>query len=261
MTTKTLPRHARTGVLAVGWRKARSGEDLGGLYPIWPILGGSGEEDGQEQDEDEDAAGKDEPADDDEAGKEGAAEEDDQDEDDGADKLGDAGKQALDRMKAKLRDERGKRRAAESERDQLKAESVDDKPDQDQIRAEADRTATAKANKRIVRSEVRAAATGKLTKPADALVFLDLSQFEVDGDGQVDEDEVAEAIETLLTERPYLAVAATVKQPRFQGSGDGGARKGTAGPKQLTEQDVKKLTPEQIDEAHRKGQLRDYLGG
>ncbi|HEY5834989.1 hypothetical protein [Streptomyces sp.] len=259
MTIQTLPRHARTGVLAVGWRKARTGEDPHELHPIWPILGGAEDEDSQEQGEDD--AGKDESAEEDESGQDDAAEEESgQDEDDGADKLGDAGKQALDRMKAKLRDERGKRRAAESERDQLKAKSVDDKPDQDQIRAEADKAATAKANKRIIRSEVKAAATGKLAKPADALVFLDLDQFEVDGDGQVDEDEVAEAIENLLTDRPYLAVTVP-KQPRFQGTGDGGARKGTGGPKQLSEQEVKKLTPEQIDDAHRKGQLRDYLGG
>ncbi|WP_405017387.1 hypothetical protein OHV05_10135 [Kitasatospora sp. NBC_00070] len=30
---------------------------------------------------------------------------------------------------------------------------------------------------------------------------------------------------------------------------------------QLSESEVKGMTPEQIDEAHRKGQLRDYLSG
>jgi hypothetical protein len=256
MTTRMLFRRALRA--EPGWARPYS---TGLFSPFFYADGdgGDGEEDGQDEDGAEAEGGGEDGA----TEGDGAAGEDDQDqdEDEGVDKLGDAGKQALDRMKAKLRDERGKRRAAESERDQLKAKSADDKPDPDQIRAEADKAATAKANKRIVRSEVRAAATGKLAKPADALVFLDLDQFEVDGDGQVDEDEVAEAIESLLADRPYLALAAPAKQSRFQGTGDGGARKGTGGPKQLTEHEVRKLTPEQIDEAHRKGQLRDYLGG
>jgi len=48
----------------------------------------------QEQDEDEDARREGRARRRRRSGKEGAAEEDDQDEDDGADKLGDAGKQA-----------------------------------------------------------------------------------------------------------------------------------------------------------------------
>jgi hypothetical protein len=204
---------------------------------------------------------EDEPQDDDPPGDGEPAE--DEPDPDGAEQLGDAGKQALDRMKAKLKAERERRKAAEAERDQLKAKPGDGDGGQDPeaIRAEADRQATARANARIVRSEIKAAAAGRLADPRDALRFLDLEQFEVDEDGQVDEDEIADAIENLLTSKPYLAAAATASRPRFQGSGDGGARKATAGPKQLTEQDVKKMTPEQIDEAHRKGQLRDYLGG
>jgi hypothetical protein len=157
-------------------------------------------------------------------------------------------------MKAKVKAERGLRRAAEAERDQLKAKPAAD--DADAIRAEADKAATAKANGRIVRSELKAAATGKLADPKDALVFLDLSTFEVDEDGQVDEDDVAEAIEQLLKDKPHLAAAMA---KRFQGSGDGGARKGSGGTKQLGKNDLKNMTPEQIDEAHTKGQLRDYL--
>lgn len=257
MDIRTLPRHARTGVLAVGWRKARTGEDPDELYPIWPIRGGDGTDD---QDDEDDDTGEDDAQDDDT--DTGENDQDDAD-DDGAADLGDKGKQALDRMKAKLKAERDRRKAAETERDQLKTSKAggDDK-DADRIRSEAEKAATAKANARIVRSEVRAAAAGKLADPRDALRFLDLDQFEVDGDGQVDEDEIADAIEQLVKDKPYLAAAAAGKpQQRFQGTGDGGARKGSGGVKQLTEQDVKKMTPEQIDEAHRKGQLRDYLGG
>lgn len=235
MTIRTLPRHARTD--GPGWAHP---------YPVSlfsPVFYADGDED-----KDEDAGTEDADADAD-------TDADDEGDDDGADQLGDAGKQALDRMKAKLKAERDKRRTAESERDQLKAKPGED-TSPEQIRAQADQAATARADARIVRSELKAAATGKLADPKDALAFLDLSKFEVDDDGQVDEDEVAEAIEQLLKDKPHLA-AATAK--RFQGSGDGGARKGSGGPKQLGKTDLKTMTAEQIEEARVKGQLRDYL--
>jgi hypothetical protein len=254
MTASTLPRRARGH--AAGWSHP---------YPAspWsPVFYADGDDD---QDDDEDGDGGD-GADDDQDddadagdGEQGGDGDDDADPE-GADQLGDPGKKALASMKEKLRKERERRKAAESERDNLKGTGGDDK-DPERIRSEASRAATAKANERIVRSEIRAAAAGKLTNPRDALAFLDVSQFEVDDDGQVDEDEIADAIEDLLKERPYLASAAKAPEARFQGTGDGGARKGRGGPKQFSEQEVQKMTPEQIDEAHRKGQLRDYLGG
>ncbi|MFF7982289.1 hypothetical protein ACFZDK_24695 [Streptomyces sp. NPDC007901] len=262
MTATTLPVHPTTGRTALGWRKARPGEDPDEQYPIWPVLGAADDDDDDGQDDD--AGGGDDTDDDqdDDAGNGNDDQDDDGADQDGADQLGDAGKQALDRMKERWRKERDRRKAAESERDQLKGTSGGNADDPERIRSEADKAATAKANQRIVRSEIRAAAAGKLANPRDALAFLDLSQFEVDDDGQIDETEIADAIEDLLKERPYLgATAAKAPEARFQGSGDGGARKGRGGPVQLTEQDVAKLTPEQIDEAHRKGQLRDYLGG
>jgi hypothetical protein len=265
MTSDTLPLplHPRTGLRAVGWRKPRPGEDPTTLHPYWPILGASSDN----GDEDEDSTDSDEQNDDEDGEDDTADHQDGQDDDadtsdsdpDGADKLGDAGKRALDTMKAKWRSERDRRKALEAENATLKAKPEGEEPDPEHIRAEADKAATARANARIVRSEVRAAAAGKLNDPKDALVHIDITQFEVDDDGQVDEDEIADAIDELLKSKPYLGVVATPPEPRFKGTGDGGARKGSAGPKQLTEQDVKRMTPEQVDEAHRKGQLRDYL--
>jgi hypothetical protein len=248
MTASTLPRRARGH--ADGW----SHPYPAGLFS--PVFYADGDEDGEggdDTDDDQDA----------DADK-GTGDQDDDGDDDadpeGADQLGDEGKKALNAMKERWRKERDRRKAVETERDQLKGAGGNDK-DPERIRTEADRAATAKANQRIVRSEIRAAAAGKLANPRDALAFLDLAQFEVDEDGQVDETEIADAIEDLLKERPYLGSAAKAPESRFQGTGDGGARKGRGGPKQLTEQEVQKMTPEQIDEAHRKGQLRDYLGG
>lgn len=198
---------------------------------------------GDAQDADQDGADGDEGGDDDgDEGEDGA--------DTGADALGDAGKQALDRMKAKLKDERTKRQAAER--------ALADKEPGDEtaqaVRA-AETTALAKANTRIVRSEVKAAASGKLADPADAYKFLDLDQFEVDEDGNVDEDEIAEAIDELVKNKPYLAAQGG---RRFTGSGDGGARK-DARPKQLTRADLARMTPQQIADAQAKGQLADLL--
>ncbi|MCK8670997.1 hypothetical protein M1M07_07680 [Rhodococcus sp. HM1] len=120
---------------------------------------------------------------------------------DGADQLGDKGKRAIGRMKARLAAEKQKRIAAENRAAELEAGNDDAAAQQRQIEAEA----LAKANDRIVRAEVRAAAAGKLADPADAHRFLDLSQFEVGDDGEVDQDEIAEAIDELLNEKPYLA--------------------------------------------------------
>jgi hypothetical protein len=265
MTSNTLPLpiHPRTGLRAAGWRKARPGEDPAQLHPFWPILGASPDDESNNEDDADDDEQDDETDGEDDT----AATQDDQDDDadasdsdlEGADKLGDAGKRALDTMKGKWRAERDRRKALEAENATLKAKPAGEEPDPEHIRAEADKAATARANARIVRSEVRAAAAGKLNDPKDALVHIDIAQFEVDDDGQVDEDEIADAIEDLLKSKPYLGVVATPPEPRFKGTGDGGARKGSAGPKQLTEQDVKRMTPEQIEDAHKKGQLRDYL--
>ena len=66
--------------------------------------------------------------------------------------------------------------------------------------------------KRILRSEVKVAAAGKLNDPADALAHLDLSAFEVDDDGNADEAAIASAIDKLLEDKPYLGAGATARQ-------------------------------------------------
>jgi len=182
---------------------------------------------------------------------EGDPEEDDPEpDDDGADELGDKGKQALARMKEKWRTERAKRREYEQK---LADATTKDQADADRRKVESE--ALAKANARIVRSEVKAAAAGKLADPSDAYKFLDLDQFEVDDDGNVDEDEIAEAIEGLIKNKPYLAAQGG---RRFQGGADGGTRK-AARPKQLTRADLAGMTPQQIADAKAKGQLDDLL--
>ncbi len=177
----------------------------------------------------------------------------------GAEALGDAGKKALDAMKAKRNEYRDKLRAAEAELETLRnGAGKKDEPSAEDIRRQAEKAASDKANARIVRSEIRALAAGKLADPKDALVFIDPSKFEVDENGDVDSEEIAEAIGDLLKARPYLA-AATAK--RFQGTGDGGAaRKASGKPTQVTEAELKTMTPEQIVKAQSEGRLADLMG-
>ena len=84
--------------------------------------------------------------------------------------------------------------------------------------------ALAAANGRILSAEVRARAAGKLADPQDALRFIDLSEFEVGSDGEVDGDAIAAAITDLIKTKPYLAVQ---DGKRFRGDADAGARKET----------------------------------
>jgi hypothetical protein len=180
----------------------------------------------------------------------------------GQDALGDAGKKALDSMKAERNAARKEAREARRALEELQAKAGKptedaDKPDLDAIRAEAEKAALSKANERVLRSEVKAAATGRLADPADAYKFLDLTQFEVDSDGAVDADEIADAIEDLVKSKPYLAAQGG---KRFQGSADGGTRKEAAGPTQLTRADMARMSPEQIAEADERGQFDEALG-
>lgn len=245
-----LPVHPLTGALALGWRKARPGEDDTELYPIWPILGAAEDDD---HDDDAGDTGGDGDQDDD-----GAQNEDDdaegEGEGDAADALGDKGKKALDAMKGKWKSERTRRQELER---QLAARDEGDGEEPDAIRRQAEQAATAKANARIVRAEVRAAAAGKLADPADALRFLDLAQFEVDDEGDLDADEIAEAIDGLIQAKPYLAAQSG---KRFHGTADSGARKGKSRPTQLTREDLKRMSPEQITKAKADGRLDDVLG-
>jgi hypothetical protein len=178
----------------------------------------------------------------------------------GAESLGDAGKRALDSMKAKWKAERDTRRELERKLAESAAPApTDDKtPDLEAIKSQAASEAMAKANARILRSEIKAAATGKFADVSDALLNLDLTTFEVDANGDVDADEISDAIQEVLTRKPHLA-AATAK--RFQGTGDGGAARKASGPTQLTHEDLNKMSPEAIVKAKREGRLKNLLSG
>lgn len=117
----------------------------------------------------------------------------------------------------KLRDEG----ASESEKALAKArkEAAD----------EASKTERERWAGRIIRAEVKAAAAGtfgdgddvvRFANPAAALRFLDLDEFEVNDDGEVDSNAVKKALTDLLKREPYLAV----KPEQKFGDADQGVR-------------------------------------
>src|SRR5699024_7679089 len=106
----------------------------------------------------------------------------------GAESLGDPGKKALDAMKADRNAARQQAREVQQQLEDLKAQIEGREKEraaeveQQKVRDEA----LAAANERILKAEVRAAGASKLADPADALRFIDLSEFDVGEDGAVD---------------------------------------------------------------------------
>lgn len=127
-------------------------------------------------------------------------------EDDG---LGDAGKKALaaERAAAKAAEKRAKALEAELEKLRLANASAEEKAVA-AARAEGRTEALTAANARLVRAEVKAAAAGVLNDPDDAVNLLNLDEFEVDEDGEVDAKAIKAAVQRLADAKPYLAAGA-----------------------------------------------------
>ena len=89
--------------------------------------------------------------------------------------------------------------------------------DVEKIAREARAEERTRADRVIVRSEVTALAAGVLADPKDAARFLDLSDIEVDDDGDlVDPSAVTKAIKDLIKQKPYLAARGS-SAPDFDG--------------------------------------------
>lgn len=175
-----------------------------------------------------------------------------------ADKLGDAGKKALDSMKVRWREERDRRKVLEARIAELEqgSSSKEDGKDADAIREQARAEARAETLRERVLDRIEAKAARLFADPEDAVALLGRRADEFIDGGKVDTDEINEALQDLLKKKPHLAAATA---PRFQGGADGGARKGSK-PDQLTRDDLKKMTPDQIVKAQDEGRLNELLG-
>ncbi|GAA1453459.1 hypothetical protein ACFP47_09260 [Nesterenkonia lacusekhoensis] len=158
-------------------------------------------------------------------------------------------------LEKKLKGEAGTLKQ-ENEELRAKLEGREEEFKQTQAQREAEAAALEKANKRILDAEVRAAAKGELNDPGDALLYIDLSSFEVGEDGAVDSEAIAAAISDLTEQKPYLAAQGGKK---FQGGADGGPR-GESRPAQLHQSDLAGMSSTEINRARAEGRLDDLLG-
>jgi hypothetical protein len=174
----------------------------------------------------------------------------------GEEALGDAGKRALDAMKAKWRTARDELAALKREKEREAEGKEGDKPDVEKIRERAALEARTELLRERVLDKIEAKAAKLFADPEDAVALLARRSEEFISDGRVDTDEIMEALSDLIKRKPHLAATAP---PRFAGSADGGARKGSK-PDQLTRDDLKRMTPQQIVKAQDEGRLNDMLG-
>jgi hypothetical protein len=154
--------------------------------------------------------------------------------------LGDGGKKALT-------EERTARKAAEQERDahSLRLKEYEDR----------DKSETVKQAERTEAAEKRADAADRLLLQTRTALRHGLSEDESSDMSWSGTDEDIDARAKRVVERRVAAVA----PPR--GAVDQGSRgDGTAGPAQLTESDLKSMTPAQIVKAQNEGRLNDLLG-
>ncbi|WP_326728974.1 hypothetical protein [Streptomyces phaeochromogenes] len=137
---------------------------------------------------------------------------------DGANQLGDAGKKALDAMKAE-RAAAKREAAAEKKRAEELAAKVQEFEDRDKseiekAQANADR-ATARAEaatKRAVTAEVRAAAA-EFADADDAIAFLDVASYANDA-GEIDTEQIRTDLTSLLERKPHLRRQTAVEPPK-----------------------------------------------
>ena len=96
-------------------------------------------------------------------------------------------------------------------------------------RPRRDTAAEDRANQKLVKAEVKAAAADLFQDPGDAHLFLDLDKYEVDEDGDIiDPDELLEDLQDLLDRKPHLAKAKERKGPKpLGGQGRRDASKST----------------------------------
>lgn len=181
---------------------------------------------------------------------------DDDDDPEGADQLGDPGKRALQRMKEELKRERARRKEAERRAAEA-AKKPDNTTDVEEVRRRAREEALAEAARERVTDRIEALAARRFADSEDAVAIL-LRRREVDDflDGtQVDVGAIKAALEELAEDKPHLLAAPPVSNGRFDTGR--GKRQMKA---QLTQEDLRGMTPEQINQARREGRLDRLMG-
>lgn len=138
--------------------------------------------------------------------------------------LGESGEKALGEERKARRAAEKTLREATAELEKLRAEHATEQEKAiAAAKAEGKTEALKTANERLIKAEVKAAAAGKFANPALATKVLDLDEFEVDDDGEVDAKSIEAAIDAFLKDNPELA-----GKGRPAGDAGGGPRGGDA---------------------------------
>jgi len=111
-----------------------------------------------------------------------------------------------------------------------------DRIDPDEIRREATIAAQTKVNSKLLKAAIKAEAAEVLMHASDAARFLDLDDYEVDDEGDVDVAQIKRDLKALIADRPELAKVAKKGGPRGGAPDfDGGARGSAASKSSMTE--------------------------
>ncbi|BAU83134.1 hypothetical protein SLA_2201 [Streptomyces laurentii] len=138
----------------------------------------------------------------------------------GADSAAELSAERTARAAAETRAEEAEREAARLRRSNAATRGTDLDALREEVRADF--------MGQLVRAELRAAATGRLRDPADALALVDLEAFTGTA-GDVDAAAIAAAVDQLVKDKPYLA-AETATSPAPWGDVGSGQR-GSTDPK------------------------------
>jgi hypothetical protein len=143
------------------------------------------------------------------------------------DDLKDAGKNALDRMKARVKTANAAAARAKAEADQIRAAAANVDPEAIEKRVRAQMASEFAGERALDKLEVKAATMSVDPEVARALLASRVNEFVKDG--KVDTAAIEAALTKLVEDKPYLAARAK----RFAGSADNGARGATPAPSDM----------------------------
>ncbi len=146
------------------------------------------------------------------------------------DGLGDAGKAAIEKVRAEAAEHRRAAAAEKAQREAVQAEleaikgahQTDQEKAIEAARKEARAEVLSSVNARLIRSVVEATAAGaKFHDPGDAadLLAKRLTEITVSEAGDVDRNKVAELVKELAESKPHLVQSGSPAQQRLPGQG------------------------------------------
>ena len=167
-------------------------------------------------------------------------------------------KRALVAERKAHREAEAARKAASTELEQLRQASMSEAEKAiEAARREGETAAETRLRDRLVAAEVRALASAQSIDPDLVAQLIPRDALKWSGD-DLDRESVEKAIAKVLAAKPYLAASAGA--PPAVPQVPAGAR-GTPSTGSITRADLARMTPEQITEAYKRGDLTHLMTG